>query len=388
MCHNGTWTTDASSVRGSGADVVIAEEFAAMNARAFAQICLPLAQLDHVALWAITTMPTNAASEFNAFLQRRDAQGAPLFRTFIMSLVCDACRAAGVSTVERCPHVEFRLPPWISMKNVKKVKALMGPTFEEEAAQELTGVESTNTTACFRAHLVDEWMMLPRVELRETLSTIFVSIDPNAGEETARAKPGSNYALTSFCHTFDGVLFLGVENINAQEPEDYVPIVLDHVRELRRPAIAARAKLVVIHENNMGMEAGRLRGDFRSAGITGVEFVRRSTLAGGEAASKTGLSTTSAVKRDMASEFRIMLNANQLRFARTFITHYHGGEEKLMPEIERQAKAMRVIKRLPPEPFQPIRIYVSGKEDGDPDDIMMSMMLGVYWSRVYRAKFG
>lgn len=215
------------------------------------------------------------------------------------------------------------------------------------------------------------------------------------GEETARAKPGSNYALTSFCHTFEGVMILGVENINAQEPEDYVPIVLEHVRELRRHQLTIRAKLVVIHESNMGMEAGRLRGDFKREGITGVEFVRRSTLAGGGRASaagghaavatKTGLSTTSLVKRDMMSEFRLLLNQNQIRFARRLITHYPGGEARLLPEIERQAKAMRVIKRLPPEPFQPLRIYVSGKEDGDPDDIMMSMMLGVHWSRAYQA---
>ena len=180
---------------------------------------------------------------------------------------------------------------------------------------------------------------------------------------------------------------MGVENINAQEPEDYVPIVIEHVTMLRRHPNTIRAKLVVIHENNMGMEAGRLRGDFKRAGISAVEFVRRSTLAGGEAASKTGLSTTSSVKRDMMTEFRVMLSANQLRFTPTLITHYAGGEARLMPEIERQAKAMRIIKRLPVEPFQPVRIYISGKEDGDPDDIMMSMMLGVFWSRAYRVRF-
>lgn len=216
-----------------------------MKARAFAQICLPLAQLGHVALWAITTMPTNSASEFNAFLRRVDDDGEPLFRTFIMSLVCDACRARGARGIERCPHVEYRLPPWISLKNVKKVKALMGATFEEEAAQELMGAEAQESSSCFREwvrhnlslrrdpragamprfvpyaysrkndlafnapvwfqarradkferlmglpfktdagpffhpQVVDEWMMLPRAELREPVETIFVSIDPNA----------------------------------------------------------------------------------------------------------------------------------------------------------------------------------------------------------------
>jgi len=361
----------------------VAEEFAFMKAGAFIEVCTPLLTVGNVAFLAITTMDTKSASEYNRFLRRTDEYGKPLFHTFIFSLVCDACRARGEA--HRCDHIEQALPPWIEARSVRKVLALLGPTFAEQGDREMRNVESDVKPSCLRGWVVDEFMALPRYASAEPVREFWVSIDPQNGAHTARV--GSRYAVVSMFDSPAGLVVAGAEDIASVEPEDYLGTVCSHILRLRSSRHANNATVHILHEGNTGQEAGHLRRYLISERrLNGVEFHRRpeASLPRPDQPYKTGLRTDAAVKRDMVVAMRLAMNRNGVRIAHDFVTHHTKGAPFVLEEFARQLKALREVTKPGARPFDPVVKHITGKSEDEPDDVATAFGLGMYWKDYFQ----
>lgn len=350
-------------------------------------VITPLLQVGNTALLAITTIDTKSASEYNRFLARTDEEGRPLFHSFIFSVVCPACRARGEA--HRCDHIEQALPPWVAARNVKRVECLLGPTYAEQADRELRNIESGATASCFRPYVVDELMALPRHARREPVGEFWVAIDPQNGAHTA-SRRGSRYALVSMYECGEGLVVAGIEDIASVEPEDYLNVVLAHLLRLRSLPSTSAATLHILHEGNTGQEAGHLRRFLVAEhGLNNLEFHRRAerSLPRPNEPAKTGLRTDAAVKMDMVTSMRLDLNRNRVRIAADFVTHHPKGAAFVLEEFARQLKALREVKSVPAEPFRPVTVSITGKSDGEPDDVATAFGLGKYWKeRIQRER--
>ena len=91
----------AKTLRGVGGQVLYLEEAAYLDLSVFYEIVVPLLEMETTALIAIST-PSDSLNFYSEMFELKDAQGDPFFRTINVSLVCDACRAAGQGS--SCTH--------------------------------------------------------------------------------------------------------------------------------------------------------------------------------------------------------------------------------------------------------------------------------------------
>ena len=257
----------------------------------------PLLLLDDAVLLCITTISDQPANFFDEIVNKPGPiynEGDPvprLFRRYNFSPICAACRAQGI-TVE-CEHGRRRLPKWQSARKLKLVKSLMSSN-EGDVERELLGAKATRGPECFAKDRVLELFAQPTVLTSRTpyVRKIFVTIDPNSGTHDSSAKPSSDFAMVSaYESATEGLVFCGIESIDANDYTDYVDKVINHLKTLRLRPEMRDATFVFSIENNLGSEAGRLKGDILGAGIGNCVFMQDADL-------KAGVRTSSLVKLD------------------------------------------------------------------------------------------
>lgn len=116
-----------------------------------------------------------------------DDTGRKVFRSLEISLVCDACRAAGVSD---CPHTAHEVPPWKrDAGRESMVKAIMSadPVLY---MRENKGVVSASSNNAFDRDAVDRLCDPANGQVygpEASTGRVYVCIDPNGGGESPPA---------------------------------------------------------------------------------------------------------------------------------------------------------------------------------------------------------
>lgn len=312
-------------------------------------------------------------SEFKEMLTRLDSQGRRPFRFCHFSAVCNSCLSRGVAA--NCPHMEMRLPSWHSERKMEIIKFIMGAR-REDFERETLGVIRTANEGVFPRYNIDEFFCLPRFVVGEQITHIYVGLDPNTGQWDSRAKGGSDFAVVSIFETSAHTVLAGVLAIDAHTPEDYLDILIVHLRNLRSHRATFASTLVIAAEMNLGMESEWIKREVMRSGILNVIFMQEKLL-------RSGVPTTHQTKKDMMMKLRGRLCAGRLRIADTFTTH--GSVDEILDTLKKQMIAFSEVKTPSSDPAAAVKVRWHGKRNGERDDIVIAMQLALYWSEHFRS---
>ena len=173
-------------MRGTGGDLIIAEEFAFMNNMFYKTVIVPILAAN-ASFIGITTLGTET-NFVNRLFDLKNAAGEPVFNTVKIEQVCNNCLRLGVES--SCTHKMNEIPPWQSQQRHKDIKLILGDD-EETFLRETRGVQSNSAMTqvftkedvkAFRNRIHPAGIAQP---------TLFIAVDPAAGGS------GSKFAVVS-----------------------------------------------------------------------------------------------------------------------------------------------------------------------------------------------
>ncbi len=364
-----------------------------MDAAVFMKVVVPLMLMTASALFTITTVSDDSTGHFQEMLKlpRPDGNGYEdkLFKQYQFSVVCPACLKLGI--VAKCKHREKRLAPWHSMRKLKYVEAMMS-TQPADLAREAYGVNVGDQSVCFDKRDAATMFSLPTIPTtNDTISHIFVAVDPNTGKHDASATNKSDFAMVSGYQTSDGFVICGLESIESSDPSHHLPQFIAHIRALRGRPGCLDSMIVFIIENNLGQEAGWLQREIHQAGFTMVVVMSDTEL-------KTGVPTDAPLKKEMMILLRGEMLKQQVLFARDVVTSYRVqvADDDRSPEHVAHARGVDAVKKCLHDQileYRAVRIvsktnsviaaprvHYTGKTGfGGKDDLCVALQLLLIW---------
>ena len=237
------------SCRGDAPASAIFDEVAFVLSDFWFQFALPLLMVrDRV--FTCATTPPHFGSFFSDFINtvsKANAKGDYFFRMINHGLVCPECEAAG--TPQECAHRLHRIPPWKSIFNIKKLKALIPEHRREQFEQEVFGVMRTQTGSYIPAKLITAFEDRPPI--RECTATrtspLYLGIDPPS-------HLSSRFGLCALLYGTRGEkILVGLSECKALRSDalDIAAVVTTFVRHLRNhPWVRGRPIIPIIECNN------------------------------------------------------------------------------------------------------------------------------------------
>lgn len=161
-----------------------------MDPRVLFEVVLPTLARAGIALIGITTLDDPSSSFWGQMMKSTYPDGRPVFRVIRYSLVCDACRMAGVENT--CKHKLGDLPWWQSAEQHAKLAQIM-KGHAETYLREVMGYEADPTrTPAFDSNGIDMLEEPSRIVATcPVIPHLFVAVDPSGGGT------GSDYAIMS-----------------------------------------------------------------------------------------------------------------------------------------------------------------------------------------------
>lgn len=151
-----------------------------MDPNVFHEVVCPLMQMDSACLICISTVKNGSDNFFSALINLKDENGAPVFYSVQIRLVCDLPQCAAAP--EECIHCRAEIPDWQSVRKHKRVKLLMPPRLFR---QETLGImQEQYNPAHNHSHLNRMWThkFCPSplsISSNSRLPFIYTSLDPN-----------------------------------------------------------------------------------------------------------------------------------------------------------------------------------------------------------------
>lgn len=112
----------AQTLKGTGGDIIVAEEAAYMDLRVFFEVIVPLLEMEQTSLICISTI-LESFNFYSRLLDLSDGDGNSLFETLRFELICEACKASDAP--EKCTHMLHLVPRWQSADRHKRLKLVM-----------------------------------------------------------------------------------------------------------------------------------------------------------------------------------------------------------------------------------------------------------------------
>ena len=313
--------------------------------------------------------------------------GTKFFRTFKFYNSCEKCRKNGITTV--CEHNRFNLPSWISGAKISMLKNLYIQLGQEELlAQEIGNQSSSNTIAAFNEKLVKEIFKMETFSPKGEVPLVFMAIDPCGGSQKA-----SDLSVVSGYWDQGRLIICGLESITASYEHQYMEQVLDHFRSLKRLPKLYRAKVCVLMESNLRIQAGRIF-EKMAENFPG-EFIRmdkdKYDLSNVSLGPASGLNTSPLVKEKIYACLDDLIKFRQIRMNQDIVV-VHQREKKDIVEtmkntLKKQLLNYAIINKAARDPeFDKVKRMYSGKRGGKKDDLCMGLQLLAFWSKKFIAE--
>jgi hypothetical protein len=155
----------------------------------FYETVAPLLLVGVTSLICISTLTSELNFYTRLFKVKDPVTGLPVFTQMQVSLVCNACREAGLAS--QCKHMLHLVPQWQSSARHERLKAIMADR-PDLIQSELAGLAFDALQQCFRANDIDALMVAEPPHVLPWRQPLFLVIDPAAGG------PHSDFALVSF----------------------------------------------------------------------------------------------------------------------------------------------------------------------------------------------
>lgn len=184
-------------MRGVGGDVIGCEEAAFLDLGLFYEVIVPLMEMYGTATIFISTL-VDRNNFFSLLLGLKLKSGESAFESVQITLVCDACRDAGI--LSECVHNASLKPDFKEEggERMKRLYSLQGTNdaMEKLRARETLGIILEDSDSIFGRH-VTAFENRPLVKHpHRVVTTVYVGIDPNGG--SGSSANGSETAIVSF----------------------------------------------------------------------------------------------------------------------------------------------------------------------------------------------
>lgn len=349
------------------ADVCILEEAAFIDPRLFKTVIVPLLGVSGTALLAISTPEADDDNYYSELMDMRDPDNPekPLFHIIPIGLACQDCVTAGAASA--CTHKSSFVPPWKSAARQRKVAQILAGD-KDLHAQENMGMRVSGTQYMFPAQDIIRLAQRPRVTYTEPVRVVYCAIDPSGGGSQ------SDYALATVTRIKGNYTVLGLDRTPSADSRKVEQLVVDHLSRLRRYEPCRGALIVLYVEANMSwIEVDRVRLLAERAVLQPCFIASHNSKPG-----KLGVITDESNKAAYVDTLRHLLADDRLSHAR----HTQSEDpEACIYALHDQLRRFRRHYVAPREPeTQRGRAYMTGKGANRKDDLLLALMMAVYYS--------
>jgi hypothetical protein len=359
-----SFPSSVAGLKGQGGKIIILEEASRLDEQVFSEVCLPLLGVSNTSLLAIST-PLEENNFFSQLLLAKKPNGAPLFKNLQIQLICSACREQKKT---ECPHLAGNLPSWKSAARGDLVRQLMDGN-KDMWLREQAGVITTRDTSAFDRGTVDVCFAkrFPVDNLVCKDNRVYLSIDPSGGGFSQTACiAGAVDSVTKAMVVFaaDGCAVTCDEGL-----ETYLRGFMESVRS---HAVFANVVIVTIIERNFG---GSVMAS-RIANIVSVYQPIKILTADTSTHRRVGVVTTDVVKERSRVDLQKMLRLETLKF--TSDRDFLSGNAAMLTDIRQQLISFKYVYNQRANGI--VKASLTGKSFGKNDDMVMALMLLVFWS--------
>lgn len=292
------------------------------------------------------------------------------------SLVCQKHRDDDTPLLCRC-RLE-NLPPWKNVAAIRQAQSQYGDGNTGDFIQEVLGEPVSSGTRIFDPKKINEMFQRPLYTLTDQPqgNVVYVAVDPSGGGE-------SELAMASLLYTGDSrVLVIGLDSAMTKRmgAVDITQFIRLHLRKLR--TMLPSAVLVPIVEDQGGVPMAQTICDvFRES-----EFQPSVFLLGHKVMAtcrSDGVPTTREIKENMVFLVEQLLNEMRLLFAvNMFTTGNRSCQGNGSCPV---ASLLTLLATQLTNLFYDDKKHITGKlGPGFKDDLVMALMLGIYWSNKLR----
>ena len=365
-----SYPSNAKTLRGVGADIVIMEEAAFMDTKVFYEVIVPLLEVENTALICIST-PQDSMNFYSEMFNMKLPNGEGLFNTLEVKLACDDCLKG--DHPERCVHMTDEIPPWKSVAKFDMIKAIYGNKVEL-LQRESMGLVTEDMMSVFKQKYVEALYNSEKMKLTKEPAFVFIATDPNGGGS-------SDMAIVSLVIEYNKIIIVGMDSAPVKGHEQIEALLKSHIEGLRRQQKFREAWFVFIPENNLGHEADHMEFMLRP-------YRRVYTLT--EKGGVIGVNTTAVRKELYSMETVKYLCQESIKFwTHLVVANPKGGsneKERVLTDFKEQLLSFKRIIVHPDRGFSLPKIHYSGKSKGGRDDLIMSLMIGIYWTTEFVTK--
>jgi len=359
-----SFPSSVAGLKGQGGKIIILEEASRLDEQVFTEVCLPLLGVSNTSLIAIST-PLEENNFFSQLLLAKKPNGSSLFKNLQIQLICSACREEKKTD---CPHLMGNMPSWKSAARSDLVRQLMEGN-KDMWLREQAGVITTRDTSAFDRASV-EACFANRFDLNHLVcqdNRIYLSIDPSGGGFSQTACIAA--AIDSVTKAMVVVAADGRSVTCDAELETYIRGFMEGLRSHTQ---FANVQVVTIVERNFGgsVMASRIA-NFVSAFQPAKVLTADTTPH-----RRVGVVTTDVVKERSRVDVQRMLRLQLLRFTQDH--EFLAGSSSVLEDIRNQLTQFKFV--YDQRPNGVIKASLSGKSFGKNDDMVMALMLLVFWS--------
>jgi hypothetical protein len=360
-----SFPSSVAGLKGQGGKVVILEEASRLDEEVFTEVCLPLLGVNNTSLVAIST-PLEENNFFSQLLAAKKPNGSSLFKNLQIQLICNKCRSEKKLD---CPHNANNLPRWKSAARNDLVKELMSGN-RDMWLREQAGVITTKDTSAFDRPSVEKafadenrWGLMRFVPDDNTL---FVSIDPAGGGFSQTAITAAGIDVNTKCF-----VLIGGDQCLVTNDDELERFLRQFFEKLRSFNLYANSNIILIIERNFG-------GSVTASRIANIcmSFQPMRTLTGDTTSHhRVGVVTTETIKERARVDFQRFLRLETFVIIREpdFVTL----EPKTANELKKQILNFKYVTETR---GLKSRTILSGKGFSISDDLVMSLLLLVFWS--------
>eukprot|EP00854_Cymbomonas_tetramitiformis_P000604 gene603-1018_t len=357
----------SKGLKGVGAKVVILEEASRLDEAVFTEVIVPLLNVRDTAMLAIST-PLDENNFYSTLLNMKDPlTDGPMFKVLEIKLICEVCAEKGVKDV--CPHRRELIPPW---KNDHRRELMTKALFEGQPRmymQEQLGIPSGSDARCFDTASIDAFAATC-VEMDCDPRNVFIGIDTCGG--------GNNFmALVSgFYDRGNRLQILAVDTAPITSDIQLETELSSHFDRLRR-SVPRSTTLVTIIEANYGgwVQASRIAHLIQEYGP-----VMHVSCDKTQQNKRPGIYTTWEIKERMRHELQRLLRERRICLSKEVSTSRPGDVVEMTKQLKR---CEYIYKPTSSAVAQERKRMISGKLNGQNDDIAIALMLLAYWSAHY-----
>lgn len=343
--------------------MLILEEASRLDEQVFKEVILPLCAVQDTVLIGIST-PLDESNFYSMLLDMRKPSGELLFNQLTISLLCDACLAAGLI---ECPH-KNALPAWKSGERQKLIAELMAGDKAMYMRENLGIVTRADNSAFDRASIERLWARQFLLTSAAAPQYAYLCVDPCGG--------GLSMMALAICF-FTPTNHLVIAGADAQvvqsdlEQERFVHGFLDKVRGCTP---LRNSHIVVIVERNFG-------GAPLSSRIAGICAPYKPCSAMSQDSNvktkRVGVVTTEEVKERMRITLSTMMRSDTVHLATPFLGRRQEARDELITQLRGYNYVIKESRSA--DPSKPPKVYLSGKGPGKQDDLAIAAQMCTLW---------